>query len=99
MAQTAPGQFAAQFAGLFAGLFARGHAVDIVLAVIAAEALWLWFAPRWRIADIAARLLPGALMLVALRAALTGAAWPLIALPLLASYPVHLLDLRRRPQR
>jgi hypothetical protein len=44
----------------------------------------------------ALRLLPGALMLLALRAALLGLCWPWIALALAASFPAHLADLRRR---
>ncbi len=79
-----------------AWLFASGHAVDIVLAVIAIEFGWLVTGGGWRVADAALRLAPGALMLAALRAALTGHDWRWIALPLLASFPVHLADLRRR---
>ncbi len=76
-------------------LFASGHAVDIVLAVIAAEFLWLTTAGKWGAVDAALRLLPGAMMLVALRLALTGTDWWLIALVLLGSFPIHLADLRR----
>jgi hypothetical protein len=36
------------------------------------------------------------MMLLALRAALTGLAWPWIALALAASFPAHLADLARR---
>ncbi|HEU0045663.1 hypothetical protein [Sphingomonas sp.] len=75
-------------------LFASGHAVDVVLAVLALELVWLvrrGWAPRHAVL----RLAPGALMLLALRAALTGAEWPWIALPLALSFPVHLADLRR----
>ena len=36
------------------------------------------------------------LMMLALRAALTGAAWQWIALPLVLSFPLHLADLVRR---
>lgn len=50
----------------------------------------------WTPRRAALRLLPGALMLVAVRNALTGEAWPLIALPLLLSFPAHLADLRQR---
>lgn len=79
-----------------AWLFASGHAVDIVLAVMAAEFVWLTARCGWRIGDALLRLAPGALMLLALRAALTGADWRWIALPLLLSFPVHLADLHRR---
>jgi hypothetical protein len=75
--------------------FASGHAIDVVLAVLAAEfALLVWRGKR--AGDVLLMLLPAALMLVALRAALTGSAWPWIAVPLAASFPVHLADLRRR---
>lgn len=76
-------------------LFASGHAVDIVLAVILLEAIVLVARGR-PVVGVALALLPGALMLLAVRAALTGAGWPWIALALAASFPVHLLDLRRR---
>jgi hypothetical protein len=75
--------------------FASGRAVDVVLAVLFVEALWLkWRGQRW--ADIAPALLPAVLMMLGLRAALTGMAWPFISLPLALAFPVHLYDLRRR---
>ena len=76
-------------------LFASGHAVDIVLAVLAIEYIVLVTVARWRPLDALLRLIPGALMLVALRSALTGEAWRWIALPLLLSFPVHAADLAR----
>lgn len=82
----------------FAALFASGHAADLVLAVLALEALLLLRAGR-ALADVLLLLLPGALMMLALRAALVGAPWPWIALPLAASFPVHLADLVRRDRR
>jgi hypothetical protein len=60
------------------------------------EFVWLVARCRWRAGDAALRLLPGALMIVALRAALTGAGWPAVALPVALSFPIHLADLRRR---
>jgi hypothetical protein len=60
------------------------------------EWVWLTRAGGWRAGNAALRLLPGALMLLALRASLTGVAWPWIALALAASFPVHLADLARR---
>lgn len=87
-------------------LFESGHAVDIVLAVIAAEFALLTVRFGWPPGRAALRLLPGALMLLGLRAALIGAPWWWIALPVTASLPIHLLDLwverpggRRRPAR
>lgn len=77
-------------------LFTSGHAVDIVLAVLAIELVWLVTRGGWRVIDALLRLGPGALMLAALRGALAGLDWPWIALPLLLSFPVHLADLARR---
>jgi hypothetical protein len=75
--------------------FASGRAVDIVLAVLAVEALWLKIRGNmW--ADIWPALLPAVLMMIALRAALTEMAWPFVSLPLALAFPVHLYDLRRR---
>ncbi|MGC6399075.1 hypothetical protein ACNI3Q_00670 [Sphingomonas sp. FW199] len=76
-------------------LFTSGHAVDIVLAVLAFEAVWLRLRGQ-RLADILPALLPAVLMMLGLRAALTGWAWPWIAVPLALAFPVHLIDLRRR---
>lgn len=78
--------------------FASGRAVDIVLAVIALEfvVLTLIGARSDALGPVALRtflqLMPGACLLLALRAALTGAAWPIIALLLALSFPLHLLD-------
>lgn len=62
---------------------------------MAVEFVWL-MRRGWRPRDAALRLGPGVLMMLALRGALTGAAWPWIALPLAAAFPIHLADLRRR---
>lgn len=80
-------------------LFASGHAVDIVLFVMAVELVWLVVGAKWGPLDALLRLAPGALMLVALRASLTGMGWEWIALPLLASFPLHLADLARSKRR
>lgn len=80
-----------------AWLFASGHAVDLVLGVMAVELVWLTTRRGWRVSDALLRLGPGALMLVALRAALVQLDWRWIALPLLLSFPIHLADLARRP--
>ena len=78
------------------GFFASGQAVAVVLAVLIAEFVLL---VAWRRAPpltVALALLPGALMLLALGAALVGADWRWVALPLTLSLPVHLADLVRR---
>jgi hypothetical protein len=75
--------------------FSSGRAVDVVLAVLLIEALWLkWRGNAWP--GILATLMPAVLMMIALRAGLTGLPWPYIALPLAAAFPVHLYDLHRR---
>lgn len=76
-------------------LFASGHAVDVVLAVLAVEAIWLLSRGK-RLRDIALLMLPAVAILLALRAALTGADWPWIAAPLALSFPIHLADLKAR---
>lgn len=75
--------------------FASGRAVDFVLFVLVIEAIWL----RYRgniLVDIIPALLPAVLMMIALRAALTGMAWPFVSIPLMLAFPVHLYDLHRR---
>ena len=75
--------------------FASGRAVDVVVAVLAIEAIWLKFRGNmW--ADIIPALLPAVLMMLALRAALTGMAWPFVSVPLALAFPVHIYDLKRR---
>lgn len=79
-------------------LFASGHAVDIVLVVLLVEMIWLVARGRGAV-DVVLMLLPAALILLGLRAALVGLDWPWIAIPLAASFPVHLVDVRRRMTR
>jgi multisubunit Na+/H+ antiporter MnhE subunit len=80
-------------------LFATGHAVDVVLAVIVVELGWLVGRARWRMTEAVLCLGPGVLMLLALRAALTGQDWRWIALLLLASFPLNLADLALRTRQ
>ena len=81
---------------MIAALFASGHAADIILGVLLIEAAWLRVAQRWGWGAIAGLLGPAALIVLGLRAALVGANWWWIALPLAASLPLHLMDLRTR---
>lgn len=74
----------------------RDHLADVVLAVIAVEFAWLVTRGGWSVRDAALRLGPAVLMMLALRAALTGVAWQWVALLLALSFPIHLADLRRR---
>jgi hypothetical protein len=76
--------------------FASGHAVDVVLAVIAVEAAWLVGTRRMSPWSAVLVLGPGVFILLGVRAALVGADWWWVSLALLASFPLHLLDLRRR---
>lgn len=77
-----------------------GRAVDVVLLVIAIEFVVLVGLARadrvrasvsWFFA-----LMPGVMLLLAIRAALIGAEWPWVALLIAASFPFHLIDLRLR---
>ncbi len=84
-----------------AELFASGRVVDLVLGFMALEALALAVHRRRTgrglgPAALAGLLLPGLLLLLALRAALAGAPWYWVAACLLASLPAHLADLRGR---
>lgn len=76
--------------------FTSGHAADVILGVLLIEAAWLRQAQRWSWGAVAALLGPAALIVLGLRAALTGADWWWIALPLAASLPLHLMDLLGR---
>lgn len=79
-------------------LFDSGRAVDVVLVVLAIEAIWL--AQRgWSVRRLAQALGPAVFIVLAVRAALVGAAWYWVALCLLASLPLHLLDLQDRFER
>lgn len=82
-------------------LFSQGHAVDLILLVIVAEFVFLStrrrrFGHRPSMIDRVLAFAPGVCLLLALRAALTGAGWVWVALALAASFPVHIADLVRR---
>ena len=81
---------------MIAQLFASGHAADIILGVLAVEAAWLKLARGWSWGQVLGLLGPAALIVLGLRAALIGADWWWIALPLAASLPLHLIDLQGR---
>ncbi|AWW75527.1 hypothetical protein CD351_13910 [Erythrobacter sp. KY5] len=76
--------------------FSSGHAADLVLALLAAEAVWLWRVKGWRWARIAGLIGPAVFIVLALRAALVGAGWEWVAVLLALSLPLHLMDLRGR---
>lgn len=84
-----------------ANFFASGLVADLVLLSLAVEvvvlAAWRRHTGRGPAAiDLLALALPGAFLALALRAALTGAAWPWLALALSAAFLAHLADLSRR---
>jgi hypothetical protein len=76
--------------------FASGRAVDLVIVVMIAEAVLLIVALKRPAMTVVLTILPGAAILLALRAALTGASWEWTALWLTVSLPLHLADLRHR---
>jgi hypothetical protein len=83
-------------------LMQSGTIADIVLAVMVVEGLLLW-ALRSRLKnfhayDLIAMLAAGFFLVLALRAALTGAGWHWIALCLAGALVAHLLDLWRQLQ-
>jgi uncharacterized membrane protein YjjP (DUF1212 family) len=84
-------------------LFASGRIVDIVIAFMVVEAVALLVARRWgsRLTplDIALLLLPGLFLLLAMRAAVSGDGWHLVAVWLLAALVAHLADLAQRLRR
>lgn len=83
------------------GFFADGSAVDLILVFMILEGIVLAVYRRRTgrgiaLVDLAAMLLAGAFLLLALRAALTGASWSGIAGWLSAALVAHLADLARR---
>lgn len=85
-------------------LFASGRIIDVVLTIVGLEVLALlaWgrrggrgLAPL----DLLGQLLAGALLLLAVRCALTGADYRWTAALVTASLPAHLFDLVRRARR
>lgn len=89
---------------MMAEFFASGRVADLILLVLAAEALLLL---AWRRRTgrglppmaLAGLVLPGVALVLALRAALTGAGWPFVAMALVAALAAHLFDLAQRLRR
>ena len=82
-----------------AGLFASGRIIDVILALVALEALLLaWLGRRGGLPlpALLANLASGGALMLALRAALVGSGWIVIAGWLLAGLVAHLADLRLR---
>jgi hypothetical protein len=89
---------------MMAELFATGRFVDLILILVAIEAVCLLF--YWRStkrgvdpADLLPNLCAGAFLLLALRLELGGAGWQLCCLSLAAAGLAHLVDLTRRWRR
>ena len=84
--------------------FESRHLVDLVLVLtlfeVAALALYRRRTGKGvRMADVGPNLVAGLCLMLALRAALSTAGWPWVALALMASGLAHAVDLRRRWQR
>jgi hypothetical protein len=75
--------------------FGAGHAIDLVIGVLALEAAWLWWTGRSRLLPLPT-LLAGLFLLLAWRAAQAGQSWVWVALPLTAAGLAHGWDLWRR---
>ena len=85
-------------------LFADGRIVDLILVLMVAEglAIAVWHRRTGQgmgPADLLVSLAAGAFLLLALRAALTGAGWATIAMWLVGALIAHLADVARRWRR
>jgi hypothetical protein len=84
-----------------AELFSTGFIADIILAFMALEAIALVLYKRktnrgFTQASVVWMLLPGACLVLALRAVLVGASWQWVALAVSVSLIAHLCYLRQR---
>lgn len=79
-------------------LFASGHVIDAILVLVAGEALVLslWRGRRGPLRPLLFNLASGAALMLAVRAALTGAPWWAVAACLLASFLAHGTELGLR---
>jgi hypothetical protein len=82
-------------------LFASGRIIDPILIMVLVEAVVLWLLHRATgrgpgLKPLLPLLASGFLLLLAVRAALVQAPWPLIALPLAAALLTHIIDLLLR---
>lgn len=81
--------------------FAQGRIVDLILLLVAVELVVLTAVAMRSgrtalLRGLVANVLAGAFLLAALRGALSGAAWPWIAMFLLAALVAHAADLLAR---
>lgn len=81
-------------------LFASGRIIDLILLLVVVEAAVLAAWPRLRgsmtMVDVAALLAPGVMLMLAVRAALSGAPYTITAAVLAAAFAFHILDVARR---
>jgi hypothetical protein len=87
-----------------AEFFASGRVAELILLMLVLEGVALGAWHHWTGRGIALRailpfLLAGAAFALSLRAALTGAGWPLVALPLMGAFGAHLWDIAARWRR
>jgi hypothetical protein len=78
--------------------------VDLILILVGVEAAALIVWHRWTghglsLGEVGRMLPPGICLMVALRAALAGEAWPFVPLALAAALIAHVVDLRGRLKR
>jgi hypothetical protein len=71
-------------------------AITFTLIIIGLEVLFLTTVKRKPLTTVLLAVMPGVAMLMALRGALGGAAWSVIAFWLTVSLPLHIADLRHR---
>ncbi|MBC8049829.1 MAG: hypothetical protein H7X92_06755 [Chitinophagales bacterium] len=82
-------------------LFESGRMIDIILALVLAEAIGLWLYHRMTgrgvaLSNVGLNLVSGFCLMLALRAALVDAWWGWISLWLIAALVVHAADLVRQ---
>ena len=81
--------------------FSSGRSIDLVLILIGLEAIGLmvlWRMRRCPLPPLSTLLIlaPGTCLLLAARAAITGAAWGTVSFFFLVALVIHLVDLRQR---
>ena len=84
----------------FETLFSSGLAIDLILVVVVLEVIVLAAVPRLRgsmtLLDVASLVVPGVMLMLALRTTLTGAPYTMTAVCLTAAFAFHLWDVARR---
>ena len=81
-------------------LFSSGLAIDLILVVVVLEVIVLAAVPRLRgamtLLDVVSLVVPGVMLMLALRTALTGGPYTMTAVCLTAAFAFHLWDVARR---